>query len=89
MIKRFLSPKIKFALQNSPVIILNGARQSGKSTLMKLLQNEGLVSNYETLDSIQTLSNLKTLPKPLFAIILKVQSSTKSKNYLRSLPVSN
>ncbi len=59
MIKRFLTDKLKFALRNSPVIILNGARQSGKSTLMKLLQEEDLVSGYETLDSIQTLSNLK------------------------------
>jgi uncharacterized protein len=59
MISRFLISKIKFALANSPVLILNGARQSGKSTLMKILQNEGLVSNYETLDSIQTQTNLK------------------------------
>jgi uncharacterized protein len=59
MINRFLTDKIRFALQNSPVIILNGARQSGKSTLMKLLKGDDLVSGYETLDSIQTLSNLK------------------------------
>jgi uncharacterized protein len=79
MIYRFLTPKILASLQNSPVIILNGARQSGKSTLMKLLQGDGNVSRYETLDSINTISNLKNFTEstlrsyPIGTVIDEIQ----------------
>jgi uncharacterized protein len=59
MIYRFLISRITFALENSPVVILNGPRQSGKSTLMRELQKQGLVSDYKTLDDLQTIYNLK------------------------------
>lgn len=56
MYKRNVIKKIQTALSDTPVILLNGARQTGKSTLVKtLIANENNVSYY-TLDDIGTLA---------------------------------
>lgn len=41
MFERFIKPYLKKALSRSPVVLLNGARQVGKSTLAFELQKEG------------------------------------------------
>ena len=79
MFVRFLKNKIKFAIENSPVVIVNGARQSGKSTIMKMLIDESFLSNYYTLDDIQTISNLANFPQktleqmPIGSVIDEIQ----------------
>ena len=79
MLKRFLKSKIKLAIENSPVVIVNGARQSGKSTIMKIFQNESFLSEYYTLDDIQTISNLVNFPQktleqmPIGSVIDEIQ----------------
>src|SRR6185437_11606702 len=37
---RHITPRLLAALQVSPIVFLNGARQSGKSTLVQNLRNE-------------------------------------------------
>lgn len=51
MIKRFLHPQISEALEDTPVIMISGARQTGKSTFCKQLQENGVFNgDYVTLD---------------------------------------
>jgi len=51
MIKRFLHPQISEALEDTPVIMISGARQMGKSTFCRQLQENGVFNgDYVTLD---------------------------------------
>jgi predicted AAA+ superfamily ATPase len=50
IIERNIKPRILEALLDSPVVLLNGARQTGKSTLAKQLISEGSLAQYYTLD---------------------------------------
>lgn len=60
MHKRNIIKKIQTALSDTPVILLNGARQTGKSTLVKtLIANTDNVSYY-TLDDIGTLAAMQS-----------------------------
>jgi len=52
MLKRYIIPYIQQGLSHFPVVLLNGARQVGKSTLAKQLLKEGLVDRYITLDDL-------------------------------------
>jgi predicted AAA+ superfamily ATPase len=49
-------------IQNAPVTLLNGARQTGKSTLLKDLKKQGIISDYLTLDDLQTQAILLESP---------------------------
>lgn len=55
MFKRLIEPKVAIALKDTPVVLINGARQTGKSTLAK-----GLITQhqrqYYTLDDYSTLN---------------------------------
>jgi predicted AAA+ superfamily ATPase len=62
-IKRRLTPKIKDALQKFPVIVISGARQVGKSTM---LLNEFSDFSYFTLDDFDTIDMIKTDPLHIF-----------------------
>ena len=60
MYERILTPILRDALQDSPVILLNGARQVGKSTLIRfILENS---HDYYTLDDPSILNLLKKDP---------------------------
>ncbi len=48
---RFISDELLFALQNSPVVFLNGPRQAGKSTLVQTLAQTAHPATYVTLDN--------------------------------------
>jgi len=50
MLDRNVVPAVAAALADTPVVFLNGARQAGKSTLAKLLVEQGLLAEYVTLD---------------------------------------
>jgi hypothetical protein len=50
MLDRNIVPNVAAALADTPVVFLNGARQSGKSTLARSLVDRGLMAEYLTLD---------------------------------------
>jgi predicted AAA+ superfamily ATPase len=57
MYKRYIAGPIVEALNDTPVIVLNGARQTGKSTLCQQLINDGIFdAQLVTLDDLTTLS---------------------------------
>lgn len=63
MYERFISPFIKDALKDTPVILISGARQTGKSTLCKqLLEKEVFTGKSVTLDDPTTLAAVQTDP---------------------------
>ena len=57
MLKRSLEPILKTALKISPIVLLKGARQVGKSTLAL-----SLCKNYTVLDDVSTRVNAKNDP---------------------------
>jgi len=56
MIHRNITAHIKAALSDSPVVLLNGARQSGKSTLVKKIASDIHPARYLTLDDAGVLA---------------------------------
>ncbi|HCA42352.1 MAG TPA: hypothetical protein DEP28_03785 [Bacteroidetes bacterium] len=51
--KRNIEANLITALKDTPVILLNGARQSGKTFLLKEMVRKNLISEYITLDNIE------------------------------------
>jgi uncharacterized protein len=62
MFIRNITPKIIEALADTPVVMLNGARQTGKSTLAKSLISEKHIGRYVTLDDASALAAAKHDP---------------------------
>lgn len=60
MYKRHLKHKLLESIEESPVVLINGARQTGKSTLVKTLLQDTHV--YYTLDDYSILSAIKLDP---------------------------
>jgi uncharacterized protein len=56
MIPRHLTHPLLQALKDNPVVLLQGPRQSGKSTLAQALANAGHMARYLTLDDAAVLS---------------------------------
>lgn len=63
MLTRNITTSIVEALSDTPVIMINGARQTGKSTLAKSLLNEKQINRYVTLDDSTTLAAAKHDPE--------------------------
>lgn len=59
MYQRNIVANIKEAMTDSPVILLNGARQTGKSTLMQNLSEAGIDVDYVTMDDTTVLEAAK------------------------------
>ena len=57
--ERNLTKKLKKALTRSPVVLLTGARQPGKTTLVKELESD---YTYVTFDNLSALSSAQTDP---------------------------
>lgn len=68
--QRNIAEKLRAALSFDPVILLTGARQTGKSTLMTALAQEYNYS-YFTFDSLTTLASAKSDPAGFIAEIQK------------------
>jgi len=62
MLSRNITPAIIEALSDTPVVMLNGARQTGKSTLAKSLISENHMGRYVTLDDATSLAAAKHDP---------------------------
>ncbi|HBS48352.1 TPA: hypothetical protein DEO28_00475 [Candidatus Dependentiae bacterium] len=60
--KRNITEKLQKALTRSPVVLLTGARQTGKSTLVKKLTSKEKFSNYVSFDDLRYLSAAKSDP---------------------------
>jgi predicted AAA+ superfamily ATPase len=66
VLKRFLSSNIQAALADTPVVLVVGARQTGKSTLVLEIAREDS-RRYTTLDDATTLSAAKADPEGFIA----------------------
>ena len=62
MFNRNITPNIIKALSDTPVVMLNGARQTGKSTLAQSLLSEKHIGRYVTLDDATALAAAKHDP---------------------------
>lgn len=67
MIKRNIVDRIYEALKYSRVLLMNGARQSGKTTLVRMLAESMNSVEYVTLDDINTLSSAQRDPTGFIA----------------------
>jgi len=71
MFKRFIEPVIQQALGFMPIVLLRGARQTGKTTLAKALCAENKEYTYLTFDHLPTLAAAKNDPVGFIAQIKK------------------
>jgi len=60
---RNITAKIEEALADTPVVLLNGARQTGKSTLVEWIAASRHPADYYTLDNLATLSAVEKDPE--------------------------
>jgi len=67
MFTRHLTPALLSALSDSPVVFLNGPRQSGKSTLVQSLAAGAHRARYLTLDDLTVLSAARGDPQGFLA----------------------
>lgn len=63
MIKRNITNMLKVSVQDNPIVLLTGARQTGKSTLIMNFIEKYHPAFYVSLDDIGTLSAAKTDPE--------------------------
>lgn len=62
MFKRHIESKLKEALDYMPIVLLRGARQTGKTTLAKFITSQKKQYNYLTFDSLPTYALAKDDP---------------------------
>lgn len=67
MIKRHITPLLLAALADTPVVLLNGARQTGKSTLVKAIAENEFPAQYLTLDDFSILAAVRRDPAGFLA----------------------
>ena len=67
VLTRNLLPSIAASLNDSPVVFVQGARQTGKSTLVKSLHGAGQSRRYITLDDAPTLAAAQSDPQGFIA----------------------
>jgi uncharacterized protein len=67
MIERHLTKRILTALRDSPVVYLQGARQTGKSTLAKKIAEDLYPAQYYSLDTLSVLAAAQNDPEGFIA----------------------
>jgi len=67
MFRRNIQPQLLAALADTPVVLLSGARQTGKSTLVKYLAAEAYPARYLTLDDATILAAARHDPASFIA----------------------
>ena len=63
MLTRHLTPAILASLRDSPVVFIQGARQTGKSTLARMVLTRGHPARYLTFDDAATLAAAQSDPQ--------------------------
>lgn len=69
MIVRHILPRLQAALADTPVVLINGARQTGKTTLVRWLSEDTRPARYLTLDDAATLSAARADPSDFVAAL--------------------
>jgi predicted AAA+ superfamily ATPase len=67
MIRRHVTPRLQAALGDRPVVLLHGARQTGKTTLVRALAEAGHPARYVTFDALTALSAARNDPEGFLA----------------------
>jgi len=67
MYRRYLARSIVDALSDTPVVLLNGARQTGKTTLARQLIDASFLDHYLTLDDMTLLAAARQDPEAFIA----------------------
>ena len=67
MYRRLIAQPLEDALADSPVVLVNGARQTGKTTLVKSLSKHGATRAYFTFDDAAVLSAAQSDPAGFLA----------------------
>ncbi len=67
MIRRHILPALRSALSDTPVVLINGARQTGKTTLVRWLCERERPARYLTLDDAATLAAARADPSGFIA----------------------
>jgi len=62
MYRRYLAPRFEEALGDTPVVVMTGARQTGKTTLVQALARAREGTRYVTLDDATTLASAESDP---------------------------
>lgn len=62
MKQRHITPRVLAALADTPVVFLQGPRQSGKTTLVQSLREHGHAADYHTLDDAAVLAAARSDP---------------------------
>ena len=67
MIARRLTERLLAAMDDTPVVFLHGARQTGKSTLARWLAGKGAGTKYITMDDVSVMSSAQQDPSGFLA----------------------
>jgi hypothetical protein len=67
MVKRAMAERVRAALGDTPVVLLHGARQTGKSTLAKAMASGARRARYLTFDDSATLAAARRDPQGFLA----------------------
>ena len=67
MTQRNITTNLKQALSDTPVVLLNGARQTGKSTLVKQISEQDFHATYISLDDLEVLNAARNDPAGFIA----------------------
>jgi uncharacterized protein len=60
--ERYLAPAVRAALADTPVVLIQGARQVGKSTLAQQFVTDGTLARYLTLDDLTVVGAVQADP---------------------------
>ncbi len=67
VIPRHVATRLREALSDRPVVLLHGARQSGKTTLARALAENDYPAHYVTLDGLTALAAARSDPEGFLA----------------------
>lgn len=67
MITRYLAPRIVEALRDTPVVFVQGARQTGKSTMVQMIAREHGFTEYLSLDTAAVMAAAENDPEGFVA----------------------
>ncbi|MEP7273145.1 MAG: ATP-binding protein [Acidobacteriota bacterium] len=75
MLKRHIEATLREAMSDTPVVLLTGARQTGKSTLVESIAQPGHAARYVTLDDLTVLAAAKRDPAGFVAGLVEAETA--------------